>query len=1601
MAQLDRAIYTGSKFKPHEAFWRGLAEEYPSGFEFRQKRKGNLLDNSTFRVHTFMLAPELADNIHSITGRKENSTLVCMLSAFSLLLTKYAQEDKVIIDSPLHKSLKIENAVTSKVPLAVEVKSDSTFKAHLSKVQDLVKHAYTYQNYPLDLIGMPSALATNVLLSYHHTHHEISDSANYDLIADIEREGETFQIELRYKENLFQDHFIQHIEKHFSNIIASLGDLEVPVSDIDILTEQEKQHILSDFNITERAFPHDKVIPELFEEHVQNNPDQLALVFQEKQLTYAELNEKVNQLAHHLREEFKIGPGQFVGVMVDKSEMMVIGILGVLKAGAAYIPLDPKLPSDRIDYILEDTKIATLLTQIDYFYNLPNFQGNLFMLDVQLESLETAATDPEIINVPCDPAYVIYTSGSTGKPKGVVVEHMSVANLCKWQAAQYGVAPGKNILQFFSYSFDGAVGETFMALLNGATMRMFDTNKLEVEELLNFINNNEVAVGVFVPSLLKQLDPAQIRRSKELWVVSVGEECPTQLAEKWAKSCRFANAYGPTEYTVYSHLWEVDPTEIDDTVPIGKPMFNSKSYILDRNLNPLPVGIAGEMYISGAGLAKGYLNNREMTLTRFVPNPFFLSKQFTDQGALAFEGSRHEIDLFKKERSATVWDDLINEEDVPDLKALLPLVEKLDDDLALLTKDYLAECEKNQQKFRSFRRYFLEAFNDTYASCGINEEVLKAILATDDFAGKKGVDFGFGNAEVMMSLKTLGAEVSGIELSPFSVLKARNKGLSAHIGEVDLKKGDFFDHFDLERGTLDFAISNLLLDRVEHPYHLIENIFEALKEGGRFAIQTLLPVIPVDDGDVDNKITYTPARNLLTAGRSLEEDKFRIIQVLYSLGASDITVRQIPFVVSSRDGVQEYTAYSFSGAKGEVPPIEESVYCMMYKTGDHGLYLPDGKIDFIGRVDDQVKLRGFRIELGEIESNILAYDGIKDVKVVVRDDTGQDKMLVAYCAADEEIPVEDLTKFLKKRLPVYMVPSFFVRMDALPLNNSGKVDKNALPKPQGIAVDEDFKAPNNPIEEQIQQIWVKVLKQEDISVTANFFSIGGHSLKATQMLYFIHKEMDVKLDLSAVFENPTIEGLAAQVATKSKSVYEHITKAEERPYYPLAHAQKRIWLAIQLGADSAAFNIPVAYKFKGKIDLDKFRKAFDLVIERHESLRTTFITIDNQPYQRIEQEGQAAESVTIINLEDGQEVEKTVAVYCGQEERRVFDLEHGPLMVAKLLQTAGDEYVFLLNFHHIITDGWSMDMFVNEVLEAYEKGEEADLPALNIQYKDYALWEEKQIASGRLEESKRYWMDKLQGDVQELEIVIDHPRPSIKTYNGDNFSINIDKETSNGIIALSEKSNISLFNTLFSFVNVLLYKYSGQNSITLGTPVAGRDHADLERQIGVFLNMLPIVNKFNVDDTIQNAIDKVKQSLFDAYQHQTYPFDQIVEDLAIDANPSRSPLFDVVVQMMDNVINQDKAMDSVEVESYPLGQKMSKHDLTFFFREFGEGINLRVEYNTDLFRVDTIEKLSKNFLHVVSQVLESTDTLLQDLHLLTEKDEAKEMDDFMQSMYNV
>ncbi len=663
-------------------------------------------------------------------------------------------------------------------------------------------------------------------------------------------------------------------------------------------------------------------------------------------------------------------------------------------------------------------------------------------------------------------------------------------------------------------------------------------------------------------------------------------------------------------------------------------------------------------------------------------------------------------------------------------------------------------------------------------------------------------------------------------------------------------------------------------------------------------------------------------------------------------------------------------------------PFSNKPGARLYRTGDMAHYLPDGNIEFLGRADHQVKIRGFRVELSEIETILSQHPAIARCVVLAREDVpgnpsltgGAGKRLVAYVVPKEaqSLAVEELRGFLKDKLPGHMLPSAFVLLQALPLTPHGKIDRQALPAPDTVSPRLEGVKPCTLVEEVLVEIWRQVLGLEYVDVQDNFFDLGGHSLLATQVVSRARQAFQVELSLRDVFESPTVAGLAKSIESARRAGLCQAPPILPMPRdqaLPLSFAQQRLWLLSQLEPASPAYNIPIVYHLIGSLDLAVLEQSLSEIVQRHEALRTSFVIVDEQPIQVIAPAMSMA--LTIVDLRELPEAEKEAeSQYLADEEaRQPFNLAQAPLVRSVLLQLGDEEHKLILTMHHIVSDDWSMGVFNRELATLYESflsGQPSPLSNLPIQYADFACWQQQWLQGEILETLLAYWKEQL-GDAPPLGLPTDRPRPAAQTFRDARQSMLISRPILESLKALSRQEGATLFMTLLAAFKTLLYRYTGQKDIVVGSPIANRNQAEIEGLIGFFVNTLVLRTNLGGNLTFRELLSRVREMALGAYAHQDLPFEKLVQVLQPERRPSYNPLFQVAFALQTAPLGT-LALPGLTTDLQLLDNGTAKFDLTLELWEKPEGLCGQWEYSTDLFDAATIVRMAGHY----QTLLEST-----------------------------
>jgi amino acid adenylation domain-containing protein len=736
------------------------------------------------------------------------------------------------------------------------------------------------------------------------------------------------------------------------------------------------------------------------------------------------------------------------------------------------------------------------------------------------------------------------------------------------------------------------------------------------------------------------------------------------------------------------------------------------------------------------------------------------------------------------------------------------------------------------------------------------------------------------------------------------------------------------------------------------------------------------------------RVPATPLPGVQPVGSPLPETQALILaenDQLCGIGEPGQIVLRTPFrslgyINASEENRRRFVQNPFRNDKED----------LVYYTGDRGRYRPDGTLDILGRVDHQVKIRGVRIELGELETVLGQHPDVWESVALVREETTGDKRLVAYVTPkpDHTLTTHGLHSYLKQKLPDAMVPSAFVILDTLPLTPNGKVDRRALPEPdwQRPILEQGYVAPRTPFEETLAGIWAQILGIEQVGIRDDFFVLGGHSLLAAQVMSRLRDTLQIELPLRSLFDTPTIAGLAelaegqTQIAMPAPAIEPYSRDRD----LPLSPAQEPLWFIDQLEPGNPAYNLSYAVRLSGRLDVGALERSLNEIVRRHESLRTNLAVVNGQPVQIVSASLDLALPITDLEGLPPAQQEAKIQQLANEEARHRFDLKRDPLIRASLLRQGEQGHVLILTIHHTVSDGWSIGVFYRELsalYQAFSSGQSSPLPELRIQYPDFAIWQRQWLQEHALESQLSYWKQQLGSNPPVLELPTDRLRPAVQTYRGAKKFVAVSADLHHALKAVSQQERCTLFMTLLAAFKTLLYRYSGQDDIVVGSPIANRNRPELEGLIGLFLNMLVFRTDLSGDPTFRELLARVREVTLAAYSNQDVPFEKLVQALQPPRDPSRSPLFQVLFEVSPM---EALELPGLSVSTLEVDNGAAQFDLSLRLAEGAEGIVGHFEYNTDLFDAATIDRLAAHLQTLLASAALDPDQHISELPLLSE-----------------
>ena len=1330
----QRERLRGEALSQELAFWRERLEGTPPVLELPTDHPRRHMASPRGDAVTFEILDPAAARFKALAQGEGATAFMALLTLFEVLLFRYTGQGDFVVGVPVANRNRTEfeqvvGCFASTLLVRAEMERRTSFRDVLARVRQEALAVFAHSDLPFEKLVeelQPDRnLSHNPLFQVVFALQNAAGGGRLAMrgielsalpvergLAKIDLTLEMAELPggitgyLEYSTDLFEESTIARMAGHFQALLAAaLAEPDRGVGELPMLSPEERRQLLVDWNQRYAGPP--PTILDRVAEQARRDPGAPAVFFGDETLTFAELDRQANRLARRLRR-LGVGPEMSVGVCVERSLEMPLVLLAVLKAGGAWVPLDPEYPKERLALMIEDTAMPVLLTQERLAERLPEIAGHTL---IYVDGLDLSAEDPSDPDWPIHPeslAYIVYTSGSTGRPKGVAVPHRAMINHVDACARRYRMGPADRVLQFTSISFDITSEEIFPTWISGGAVVPRPPGLFPSFEELSALIERYGITAVDLPTAywhewVGEMYRAQTPPPPSLRLVVIGTEqaLPERVAE-WLElvgdRARLNNSYASTEATVTAVVYEPEAAELarfraGDRVPVGKTIHNCCAYVLDSGLEPVPVGVPGDVYIAGPNVSRGYANWPDRTAASFVPDPFAAA-------------------------------------------------------------------------------------------------------------------MGYG-------------------------------------------------------------------------------------EGQR-----------------------------------------------------------------------------------------------MYRQGDIGRWLPTGDLEYLGRRDDQVKIRGFRVEPAEVGAVLARHPAVRDSIVLVKSDGPMGKRLVGYLTLvpGQEATVKELRDFLRESLPDHMVPAALVILDALPLTSNGRVDQRALPEPSAdrSELDGAYVAPRTAIEEILEGIWCEVLGVSRVGTDDDFFDLGGHSLLGTQVVSRAREQFRMELPLRALFDNPTLSGLARTIEElrragpgASPPRIEPVPRGEA---LDLSFSQQRLWFLDSLEPGSATYNIPLALHFQGGLDVPALAGALNGVSRRHESLRTTFAEGGGLPRQIVHPPVAAALPVVDLGGLDPARRAAETRRRIAEEARRPFSLEHGPLLRTALLRLGADEHVLLVTMHHIVSDGWSVPIYVREMASLYA-AKPAALPELPIQYADFAHWQRQWLQGDVLEAELSHWRERLRGLPPLIELPSDRPRPAVRNWRGAAYRSILGADLSQALKQAARRLGATPFMVLLAAFAALLHRYSGQGSFAVGVPVAGRNRVEIEPLIGFFVNTLVLRCDVAGDTELRALVERVRETVLDADAHQDVPFEKLVEELAPERSMSHTPLFQVALAFQ-NLPRTDFAAEELKMTPVGVSSGTAKFDLTLAVRAEEDRTVLDVEYSTELFDAATIGRFADHLARLLAAAVAAPARRVAELPLL-------------------
>ena len=1673
------------KYKKQLTYWEKALKGMPPVLSLPFDHSRPPVQTYSGHHHHFFINEELTEKIRTFCRKNGMTPFTLLLSAFQTLLYRLTAQNDFGVGIPIANRNKKElepliGFFVNTIVLRARFDGTLRFIDFLQQTKRQALEAFDRQDVPFEKIVervLPERDNTisplfQVMFDMHGSALDSIDFgslhireidfetgfAKFDLNLTLEEQRDRIKGVFEYNTDLFEQRSIERFTGYFIRLVSFVLDFpETAIEKIPFLSSFQKNEILKQWRVEPLDVQGD-AIHYLIEKQAEDCPENFAVGYFDQSLTFSELNRQANRLANFLLDQ-GIQKEDVVAIFLDRSPDVIVSMLAIWKSGGAYLPIDPSYPLDRIQYILEDSRASAVIT--DFRYSDKILQDTVKIINIESQQDNIASrkdSNPCVKVFPENSAYIIYTSGSTGRPKGVVIQHHSALNLAQnLDEKIYRPLKRKNMRISLNAPilFDASAQQIVMLTRGHGLQIIPDEVRADGKNLLDYIEQYRIQIIDCVPSQLKMMIDAGLfspDRWRPVAMLPGGEAIDPSLWEQLyhQKDILFFNMYGPTECTVDSTLCPIQETI--EKPSIGQPIRNVGLYILDKNLQPIPAGVTGELYICGAGLARGYLHKPDLTADNFMPDPFSsvpgsrmyktgdLVRQSQD-GHLEFVGR---ADFQVKVRGFRI--DLGEIENVIRQSAMVKdtivLVKGKDADSSIV-----AYCLPD--KATSFSKDSLkDSLRQKLPSYMIPDFIV--VLNSFPFTPNGKID---KNALPDVDKTQIKSETKYI--APRNALEKYLAQLWSEMLGVE-KIGVYDNFFDLGGNSLKAAmLINRIQEKLKRELH-IGMLFQApcIAEFALFAQEYFADSIIEHFGKefVAKDIPKSKYKSVTTE-RQLNSDDIRtfhkIIPPLKSTGkTAGQTQKNKPavFILSPPRSGSTLLRVMLAGNPRLFSPPELDLLSFntmgeryaFFKKTNMSLWL-EAPIHALKEalqlsVDEAIKrvrefetkdlpVREFyRILQSSIKDRLLvdktpSYSIDPNILQRIEEDFDQPYYIhllrhpyaMIYSFIEAKLD-ETFFKYTHPFSPRQLAELFWMVSHQNILNFFKKIPaerrytihfEDLLTDPKarlksltdflGIPFSEEMLKPY-----QGDKMTKGLKKTSQMVGDFKFYLHQNIDASVAERWKKFHKQDFLCDSTISIAEILGYDVRPINRAPASLKKVESIPRASRTEELELSFAQQRLWFIDQLEPGLSNYNIPAAIRVHGRLDASILIKALYNLAERHESLRTIFLTRGGKAYQTVKDSPNIPiERISLKNLPPQERLKKVIRLL-RVEARNPFNLSKGPLLRVKLIELEEEDHIFMLNMHHIISDGWSVGIIIRDLIEFYQahlENRSPSLPDLPIQYADYAQWQRDYLSGGRLKEEIDFWDEQFRDAPALLELPYDRPRPSVQTFNGRRFVFRFSDSLSQSILDLAKKLEVTPYAFLLTVFQLLLHRYSGQDTVIVGTPVANRDRKEIENLVGFFVNTLVIRADFADDPDFITVLQQIKQRNNEAFAHKDLPFEKIVDSLNIERNLSHNPLFQVMFAYQPPLMEK---MDiaGLRFEPVKIDTGIAKFDLTVSMAERNGRFVGEWEYNTDLWDLSSMQRMNRHFIRLLKEITTDPFRPVKKYPLLSLKEEEQILDGF-------